>query len=136
VNEPREILTRCHQYGIRLGLGLRVEGWSKAPADLQEDIRSHRDELLNLLLSQSSKNGFDAERSTDRTTLWGIPIADGYDPADPVFQRPPLWRALHLGVAAGGEAWRQSTENKRGVRRSSHDQTNRSCAPWRCLPTA
>jgi hypothetical protein len=90
VNESYEILARCHQYGIRLGLGLRVEGWSKAPADFQEDIRSYRDELLNLLLSQSSKNGFDAERSTGRTTPWGIPIADGYDPADPVFQRHPL----------------------------------------------
>ena len=49
MNELREILTRCHQRGIRLGLGLRVEGWSKAPTDLQEDIRHHKQEILALL---------------------------------------------------------------------------------------
>jgi hypothetical protein len=119
VNEISEILTRCQQLGIRLSLGLRVQGWSKAPSDLQDAIRLHKGELMRL---QSDKDGFSAAGASPKTTPWGIPIADGCDPNDPVFRRHPAecdcYRhgTLHCGVPCvwawppearpGDKAWR------------------------------
>ena len=89
MTEISEIINRCQQLGIRLSLGLRVEGWSKAPADLQDAIRLHKEEFLCLLRSQSNEEGMSTVEATTKASPWGTPIADASDPTDPVLQRHP-----------------------------------------------
>jgi len=90
LTETDRILARCQGLGIRLGLGLRVEGWSKAPADLQDAIRLHKDALLGTVQRQTDKEAPSTAEATGMTTPWGIPIPDDWDPNDPVFRRHPL----------------------------------------------